>query len=148
MLFRSRARKQTPRNAPQLVMMSATLRNHLRRFLLADSGWFTKGPGSVVKITGDPSAYYPKEGKETATEDKAEHTIGGTNVQHHVLVIDKWGRAVNIPGAVSAGSGQENSASAESQTERTPENTSREAISSGGTPGKCHDLGIGSERLD
>ncbi|EJF66965.1 P-loop containing nucleoside triphosphate hydrolase protein [Dichomitus squalens LYAD-421 SS1] len=133
-----RRRSQTTRKAPQLVMMSATLRNHLRRFLLADSGWFTKGHGTLVKITGDPSAYYPKEVEDSAIEDKAESTVGGTDVKHHVLVIDSSGHAHNIEGAVSASPEQASTALfkeplEQSQTPETPEDIAlREALDEGG----------------
>ena len=93
-------RRDDSRGAPQLVMMSATLRNHLKRFLLADSGWFTKEPGMLVRITGDASAHYPKGLKNPiGAEDRAAFSVGGTGLQHHVLVVTEDGSVANIHGA-------------------------------------------------
>ncbi|KAJ8482906.1 hypothetical protein ONZ51_g5037 [Trametes cubensis] len=93
--------KREPENTrPQLVMMSATLRNHLRKFLLADSGWFTKESGKLVRITGEVSPHDPKAPQ--ATEDVAEGTVGGTGIEHHVLVVSKHGDIMNIESAVES----------------------------------------------
>ncbi|KAI0756711.1 P-loop containing nucleoside triphosphate hydrolase protein [Daedaleopsis nitida] len=99
-------RRDDSRAAPQLVMMSATLRNHLKRFLLADSGWFTKERNMLVRITGDASAHYPQELKNNGAEDQASFAVGGTALQHHVLVVSQHGDITNIEGAVAAPSGQ------------------------------------------
>ncbi|KAH9898104.1 P-loop containing nucleoside triphosphate hydrolase protein [Cubamyces lactineus] len=92
------SKRELEHTRPQLVMMSATLRNHLRKFLLADSGWFTKESGKLVRITGEVSPHDPK--KPQATEDVAEGTIGGTGIEHHVLVVSKHGDVKNIEGAI------------------------------------------------
>ncbi|KAI0639701.1 P-loop containing nucleoside triphosphate hydrolase protein [Trametes polyzona] len=87
---------------PQLVMMSATLRNHLRRYLLADSGWFTKSSGKLVRITGEVSPHNPKKDQATPSEESAEATVGGTNVRHHVIVYSENGDIANLADAVDA----------------------------------------------
>ncbi|KAI0331976.1 hypothetical protein GY45DRAFT_1321530 [Cubamyces sp. BRFM 1775] len=94
------SKREPESTRPQLVMMSATLRNHLRKFLLADSGWFTKESGKLVRITGEVSPHDPK--KPQATEDVAQETVGGTGVEHHVLVVSKHGDVTNIEGAIEA----------------------------------------------
>ncbi|KAH9846810.1 P-loop containing nucleoside triphosphate hydrolase protein [Lenzites betulinus] len=94
--------RQLENARPQLVMMSATLRNHLRRFLLADSGWFDNSSGKLVRITGEVSPHNPQKEQGTQPEESAERTIGGTNVQHHVLVVSEDGDITNIAGAVDA----------------------------------------------
>lgn len=89
---------------PQLVLMSATLRNHLRRFLLTDSGWFNTESGKLVRITGEVSPHNPRK-EHAATfgaEDSAAETVGGKNVQHHVIVVSEDGDIANIVGAVDA----------------------------------------------
>ena len=99
-----RRRDDALHNAPQLVMMSATLRNHLKGYLLGDSGWFTKQSGNLVRITGDPSSHHRKEveGSSGSFEDQASMTVGGTDVQHHVLVVSEGGGIANIKGAANA----------------------------------------------
>ncbi|KAI0830609.1 P-loop containing nucleoside triphosphate hydrolase protein [Trametes gibbosa] len=95
--------RSTVENArPQLVMMSATLRNHLRRFLLADSGWFDHSTGKLVRITGEVSPHNPRKDHGTRPEELADGAIGGTNVQHHVVVVSEDGDISNIAGAVNA----------------------------------------------
>ena len=95
-----RRRDGTLRKAPQLIMMSATLRNHLKGYLLGDSGWFTKESGDLVRITGDPSSHHHNEIKGAASfEDQADTTVGGTDVQHHVLVVSERGVIANMQGA-------------------------------------------------
>ncbi|KAL1951540.1 hypothetical protein VTO73DRAFT_689 [Trametes versicolor] len=89
---------------PQLVLMSATLRNHLRRFLLTDSGWFNTESGKLVRITGEVSPHNPRKEQATTSEveDSAAETVGGLNVQHHVIVVSEDGDIANIVGAVDA----------------------------------------------
>ncbi|KAI0800971.1 P-loop containing nucleoside triphosphate hydrolase protein [Fomes fomentarius] len=125
-------RRQSPRGedqrrddflqAPQLVMMSATLRNHLKRFLLADSGWFAKEQGMLVRITGDASSHYPQSSKIAPEEDHAEFAVGGTGLQHHVLVVTKDGDVVNIKGAVNppAAQSEESADASEAAVELPP----------------------------
>lgn len=95
-------RRDDTKQHPQLVVLSATLRNHLKRFLIADSGWFTKEPGKLVRITGDASAHYPRNLLNSSAEDHASFAIGGTGVQHHVLVVSEDGDVTNIKGAAKA----------------------------------------------
>ncbi|KAM5530705.1 hypothetical protein V8D89_015629 [Ganoderma adspersum] len=121
-----RRRDNTLHNAPQLVMMSATLRNHLKGYLLGDSGWFTKQSGNLVRITGDPSSHHRKEveGSSASFEDQADMTVGGTDVQHHVLVVSEGGGIANIKGAANATVASEHSSpstpSREEPTELSP----------------------------
>ncbi|KAI0673432.1 P-loop containing nucleoside triphosphate hydrolase protein [Trametes maxima] len=96
-----RSGQQADDARPQLVMMSATLRNHLRRFLLADSGWLSSESGKLVRITGEVSPHNPKSG-QVSSEDGAADTVGGTGIQHHVIVVSEGGNIANISGAVDA----------------------------------------------
>ncbi|KAI0652146.1 P-loop containing nucleoside triphosphate hydrolase protein [Trametes meyenii] len=96
-----RSRQQTDDSRPQLVMMSATLRNHLRRFLLADSGWLPSESGKLVRITGEVSPHNPKS-RQTSSEGDAADTVGGQGIQHHVIVVSDKGNIANISGAVDA----------------------------------------------
>lgn len=121
-------RRDDFRQAPQLVMMSATLRNHLKRFLLADSGWFTKEQGLLVRITGDASSHYPQSVKIAPEEDHAEFAVGGTGLQHHVLVVTKDGDTVNIKGAVNPPAAQsEESADASKAAVELPPSSAMQA---------------------
>ena len=108
--------RRAAKGAPQLVMMSATLRNHLRRFLLTDSGWFTKEPGMLVRITGAVSAHYPHGAKETASEDRAALAVGGTDITHHVVVVHGNGEALNDADAEESPAERRESGTVESQS--------------------------------
>ncbi|KAI0375300.1 P-loop containing nucleoside triphosphate hydrolase protein [Pilatotrama ljubarskyi] len=101
---------------PQLVMLSATIRNHLRKFLLVDSGWFTKESGKLVRITGEVSPHNPNQGQLTPNEELAVETLGGSGIQHHVVVYSEEGDITNIQGAVDE--------PAASSRESTPETSS------------------------
>lgn len=103
---------------PQLVLMSATLRNHLRRFLLTDSGWFDTESGKLVRITGEVSPHNPRKEPAAVSEDSATETVGGMNVQHHVIVVSEDGDIANIAGAVDApvASSEESQAETSSDT--------------------------------
>ncbi|CDO73508.1 hypothetical protein BN946_scf185013.g143 [Trametes cinnabarina] len=98
-------RREPNDGKPQLVMMSATLRNHLRRFLLADSGWFTKATSKLVRITGEVSPHDPK--RKQFEEDAADDAVGGTDIQHHVVVVSDNGNITNIEDALPTGSSTE-----------------------------------------
>ncbi|OSC99493.1 P-loop containing nucleoside triphosphate hydrolase protein [Trametes coccinea BRFM310] len=116
-------RRDPSDEAPQLVMMSATLRNHLRRFLLADSGWFTKAKGKLVRITGEVSPHDPK--RKQFEEDAAADAVGGTDIQHHIIVVSHDGNISNVEDTVPvAASSSTDSAQPEAQTsfdDRRPE---------------------------
>ncbi|KAI0778478.1 P-loop containing nucleoside triphosphate hydrolase protein [Trametes elegans] len=87
---------------PQLVMMSATLRNHLRKFLLAESGWFSRESGKIVRITGEVSPHDPNQQQQAPAAEFAAEALGGTSIQHHVIVVSEGGSIANIEGAVDA----------------------------------------------
>lgn len=78
---------------PQLVMASATLRAHFRDFVMREGGWFSTQRGKLIRVTG------PDFGVKESMEDKAAHTLGGTSISHHALVVSKEGKVANIPGA-------------------------------------------------
>ncbi|KAI9060594.1 P-loop containing nucleoside triphosphate hydrolase protein [Trametes sanguinea] len=108
-------RREPDEVKPQLIMMSATLRNHLRRFLLADSGWFTKAKGKLVRITGEVSPHDPK--RKQFEEDAAVDTVGGTDIQHHVIVVSEDGDMTNVEGALdTTSSSSKDSEEPEAQT--------------------------------
>ena len=109
---RKRAQRHSARNdlrrdtaavgmkGPQLIMMSATLRNHLKRSLLADSGWFTNESKNLVRITsGHGSSLMGLQGNG---EDYAEFTVGGAGITHHVLVVSETGDITNHEDAIDS----------------------------------------------
>ncbi|KAI8980715.1 P-loop containing nucleoside triphosphate hydrolase protein [Trametes punicea] len=109
---------------PQLIVMSATLRAPLRRFLLADSGWFTKESGKLLRVNGDLSFNMFKS-RTFALEDAAADAVGGTGVQHHVVVVSEGGEIANIKGAEVANvEGTAELASTESDSEEPSAATS------------------------
>ncbi|RPD64865.1 P-loop containing nucleoside triphosphate hydrolase protein [Lentinus tigrinus ALCF2SS1-6] len=134
---RRNRRRDDRKRLPQLVMMSATLRNHLKRFLLADSGWFTQEPGKLVRITGDASAYYPRDLKNSSAENHATFALGGTGIQHHVLVVSEQGNVANIEGAAK-------------RSEPTPEEESKPSPGSSSAPAQLpsHSVAPDVEEID
>lgn len=69
---------------PQLIMISATLRNRLRSALFSTFGWVQRG--EVLKLIRKRSSALPT------------HRLGRSAV-HHVLVVSKTGDIKNIVGA-------------------------------------------------
>ncbi|KAI0721348.1 P-loop containing nucleoside triphosphate hydrolase protein [Cerioporus squamosus] len=130
-------RRDDSRRSPQLVMLSATLRNHLKRFLLADSGWFTKEPGMLTRITGDASVHYPKDLKNSSAENHVTFALGGKGIQHHVLVVSAQGNVANIEGAAQA-------------PERKPEEESKPSPGSSSAPAELpsHSVSPDVEEID
>lgn len=80
-LERARA---APAYRPQLIMISATLRNRLQRALFSTFGWVQRG--EVLKFIRKRSSALPA------------HRLGRSAV-HHVLVVSKTGDIKNIVGA-------------------------------------------------
>ncbi|RDX50433.1 P-loop containing nucleoside triphosphate hydrolase protein [Lentinus brumalis] len=130
-------RRDDSQQKPQLIMMSATLRNHLKRFLLADSGWFTRDPGMFVRITGDASVHYPKDLKNSSAEDHATFALGGHGIQHHVLVVSDTGSIANIEGAAKG-------------PQRKPEEESKPSPGSSSAPAEqpSHSVSPDVEEID
>jgi hypothetical protein len=104
---------------PQLVMSSATLRNHLKLYLFNESGWLRKG--KVQKFVGSRTPpKYPNESKSVGVAsdledpegesdrkagsevDETQHDVGRDRVTHCVLVVSKNGDIKNIDGAIHA----------------------------------------------
>lgn len=79
-------------NRPQLVMTSATFRAPVRRFLYESGGWFKQGK-DWVKIS---SLRKPDSDIKNAEENRAIYSLGGTSIQHHVLVVSSTGRVRNL----------------------------------------------------
>jgi hypothetical protein len=83
---------------PQLVLASATLRNHLKEYALIEKGWLRKD--RTTKVIGSGLI-----GEFPAGEDHEEATLrelGGTGITHCALVISKNEGVRNISGAVRA----------------------------------------------
>lgn len=74
-------------NRPQLVMASATFRANFRRYLLDSGGWHHQTRG-WVKIANNI-----KDDKYIADheDNRAVYSLGGTAIQHHVLVVSEMG---------------------------------------------------------
>ncbi|KAH7912611.1 P-loop containing nucleoside triphosphate hydrolase protein [Hygrophoropsis aurantiaca] len=74
-----------PKHRPQLIMLSATMRNRLRTAFFGAFGWFKRG--KVLKLIKSGS--------------KKSHGAHGANrtTTHHVLVVSKDGEVKNIAGA-------------------------------------------------
>ncbi|OBZ78793.1 DEAD-box ATP-dependent RNA helicase 47, mitochondrial [Grifola frondosa] len=71
---------------------NATFPGHLRKHLVTESGWLTRKPGGLLKIGG---SIEPKR-----IQDEVKYTLGGTSVQHCVVVISKNGDITNIEDAL------------------------------------------------
>ena len=94
-------------NLPQLIVSSATLRNHLKLWLYNESGWLNKDKVQKVMCSrNDQSrgrANNPAEGVLRGDKRGNESGIeaqGGNGVTHHMLVVSGSGNAANIEGAV------------------------------------------------
>lgn len=79
-------------NRPQLVMTSATFRAPVRRFLYESGGWF-EGGKDWVKIS---SLRKPDSDIQKTEENRAVYSLGGTSIQHHVLVVSPTGTVRNF----------------------------------------------------
>ncbi|KZT75134.1 P-loop containing nucleoside triphosphate hydrolase protein [Daedalea quercina L-15889] len=79
-------------NRPQLIMTSATFRAPVRRFLYESGGWFkpAKGWAKISSLRKPDSDIKPTE------ENRAVFSLGGTSIQHHVLVVSKTGTVRNV----------------------------------------------------
>ncbi|KAH7928518.1 P-loop containing nucleoside triphosphate hydrolase protein [Leucogyrophana mollusca] len=73
-----------PKHRPQLIMLSATMRNRLRTAFFGAFGWFKRG--NVLKLTRSGSKTHGAHGANRTTT-------------HHVLVVAKDGEVKNIAGA-------------------------------------------------
>jgi hypothetical protein len=100
-------------HSPQLIMSSATLRNHLKVYLFNESGWLRKERlQKVVGSRNDQQGGSFKAAKlrgvremlpGTETGAKAQHTDqDGTGISHYVLVVSGSGDIANIEGATRA----------------------------------------------
>ena len=77
---------------PQLVMTSATFRAPVRRFLYESGGWFKQGK-DWGKIS---SLRKPDSEIQNTEENRAVYSLGGTSIQHHVLVVSPTGTVRNL----------------------------------------------------
>lgn len=108
-------------HSPQLIMSSATLRNHLKIYLFNESGWLRTD--KLQKITGPrlkDSRRLPFDGEwvqgvqpqtdiggkdmhpsgSEVAEKSERDGLGGTDISHSVLVVSRTGEIKNIAGAV------------------------------------------------
>jgi len=76
--------KLAPVHRPQLIMLSATMRNRLRTAFFGAYGWFRRG--EVLKLI------------KASSSTRAAHGLNRT-ITHHVLVVSQDGSVKNIPGA-------------------------------------------------
>ncbi|KAG1866452.1 P-loop containing nucleoside triphosphate hydrolase protein [Suillus tomentosus] len=79
--------KLAPIDRPQLIMLSATMRNRLRTAFFGAYGWFRRG--KVLKLIKASSASRPAHGLNRT-------------ITHHVLVMSQDGCVKNIAGARKA----------------------------------------------
>ncbi|OAX44180.1 P-loop containing nucleoside triphosphate hydrolase protein, partial [Rhizopogon vinicolor AM-OR11-026] len=79
--------KLAPVHRPQLIMLSATMRNRLRTAFFGAFGWFIRG--KVLKLI------------KASSSTRAAHGLNRT-ITHHVLVVSQDGSVKNIPGASKA----------------------------------------------
>jgi hypothetical protein len=87
--------RQVVRPPLQLVFSSATLRTHMDQELRRREGWITKGSASFQQVIGKPKKT-PSAPRITPTQT----VLGGSNISHSILIVDKDGTAVNVDGAV------------------------------------------------
>jgi superfamily II DNA/RNA helicase len=83
---------------PQLILASATLRNHLRQFLYRESGWLREEGTQKVRGSSQTSAFMLERSQDGSD---ANSILGGTSLLHHVLVVKPDGSIENIQGAIS-----------------------------------------------
>lgn len=79
--------KLAPIDRPQLIMLSATMRNKLRTAFFGAYGWFRRG--KVLKLIKPSSGSRPAHGLNRT-------------ITHHVLVMSQDGSVKNITGARKA----------------------------------------------
>lgn len=87
-------------NSPQLIMASATLRNHLRQYLYRETGWILGEGTEKVRGSNQPAAFMLERSKDGETSPA--DALGSTAIQHHVLVVAEDGTISNIRGALPA----------------------------------------------
>jgi len=76
--------KLAPVHRPQLIMLSATMRNRLRTAFFGAYGWFIRG--KVLKLI------------KASSGSRAAHGLNRT-ITHHVLVVSPDGSVKNVSGA-------------------------------------------------
>ncbi|KAG2154732.1 P-loop containing nucleoside triphosphate hydrolase protein [Suillus clintonianus] len=79
--------KLAPIHRPQLIMLSATMRNRLRTAFFGAYGWFRRG--KVLKLI------------KASSSSRPAHGLNRT-ITHHVLVVSQDGSVKNIAGARKA----------------------------------------------
>jgi len=108
------AKKHTMPRLPQLIMSSATLRNHLKIYLFNESGWLRKERLQKVvglptflqqnlrrrgtEVRGDIAAEADWESRPEAVNEKRDG-VGRIRISHFVLVVSGNGDTKNIDGA-------------------------------------------------
>jgi hypothetical protein len=83
---------------PQLIMASATLRNHLKMYLFNESGWLRKGKVEKVMGSGLQGKMVRDEsGRGSRPERKEDNRA--SRISHFVLVVSQDGSIKNTDGA-------------------------------------------------
>lgn len=77
-----------PVQRPQLVVISATMRNRLKTAFFGAFGWFRRG--KTTKLSKNHQRVNPRPGYGF-----------NPDVTHHVLLVGQDGTATNVPGAVT-----------------------------------------------
>jgi len=105
-------RNVTMSHLPQLIMSSATLRNHLKTYLFNESGWLRRdklkkvvgsrndqpdGTFTAIRLRGDR-----KTEDDTESEEVQNVNQSGAEISHYVLVLSGSGDIVNIEGTTPA----------------------------------------------
>jgi hypothetical protein len=103
MIFSARTRANQPNSAaadegtdtcPQLIIASATLRNHLKKYVMEEKGWIRMN--RMVRVTGIGLEVDPVEDGECGRREVNRRR----RVTHTALVITNDGGVRNIDGAV------------------------------------------------
>jgi hypothetical protein len=92
---------QPPADTPQLILSSATLRNHLKIYLYGESGWLKKD--RIVKVVGPPLSKRDRQTLRGVDHGDESDGLGRTEISHCALVVSRTGDVKNIEGASSAG---------------------------------------------
>lgn len=81
---------------PQLILASATLRNHLRHYAYIEKGWLRRG--EVVRVTGQGLVVDFPSDEDVESTPLAD--LGGTGITHCALVVSADGSIRNLDGAI------------------------------------------------
>lgn len=83
-------------SCPQLVLASATLRNHLKEHALTEKHWLRKD--KMTRLTG--CGFVADSPLEEGYEESNLRDLGGTGITHCALIVSKDGGIMNISSAI------------------------------------------------